>query len=249
MADQPDEGWATNDLSLTGAFTWAKSLQEGTETTGVPLSISKYISQFDQPFVFVLSAEYALPAINTNKALSWALRDWKVGGLTQYSSGQPIEAPLANTSLGAQLFQTTFANRVPGVPLYTVSSLNCRCYDPSATFVLNLAAWANPAQGQFSSGAAYYHDYRYQRHPQENMNLGRNFRVRERYNLSIRAEFTNVFNRTCLNNPIANNFQAVQTRNPVTGLNSGGFGWINTATTSTQIGQPRSGTIVARFTF
>jgi hypothetical protein len=244
---------------LTGAFTWAKSLQEGTETTGIPAvsivndvanpSISKYISQFDQPFVFVLSAEYALPAIKTNKALSWALRDWKVGALTQYSSGQPIEAPLANTSLGAQLFQTTFANRVPGVPLYTVSNLNCRCYDPSTTFALNPAAWANPAQGQFSSGAAYYDDYRYQRHPQENMNLGRNFRVRERYNLSVRAEFTNVFNRTYLNNPSANNFQAVQTRNPVTGLNSGCFGWINTATTSTQIGQPRSGTIVARFTF
>jgi hypothetical protein len=246
-------------LSLTGAFTWAKSLQEGTETTGIPpvnivndvanRSVSKYISQFDQPFVFVLSSEYALPVFKTKKALSWALRDWKVGALLQYASGLPIEAPLSNTSLGAQLFQSTFANRVPGVPLYTVNNLNCRCYDPSTAFVLNPAAWSNPAEGQFSSGAAYYSDYRYQRHPQENMNLGRTFKMKERYSFSVRAEFTNIFNRTFLNNPLANNFQAVQTRNPVTGLNSGGFGWINTATTSTQFGQPRSGTIVARLTF
>jgi len=246
-------------LSLTGAFTWAKSLQEGTETAGAPpanvvndvanRSISKYISEFDQPFVFVVSTEYALPPFKTNKTLSWAIRDWKIGALLQYSSGLPIEAPIANTSLAGQLFQTTFANRVPGAPLYTVSNLNCRCYDPSTTFVLNPAAWTNPAQGQFGAGAAYYGDYRYQRHPQENMNLGRTFKVKERYSMSIRAEFTNIFNRTFLNNPSANNFQAVQTRNPVTGLNSGGFGWINTATTSTQFGQPRSGTIVARFTF
>jgi hypothetical protein len=110
-------------------------------------------------------------------------------------------------------------------------------------------SWSNFPEGQFSSGAAYYSDYRYQRHPQENMNLGRTFRMKEGYSLSVRAEFTNIFNRTFLNNPLANNFQAVQTRNPVTGLNRGGFGWISTATTSTQFGQPRSGTIVARFTF
>jgi hypothetical protein len=34
-------------------------------------------------------------------------------------------------------------------------------------------SWSNFPEGQFSSGAAYYSDYRYQRHSQENMNLGR----------------------------------------------------------------------------
>jgi hypothetical protein len=34
------------------------------------------------------------------------------------------------------------------------------------------------------------------RHPQENFNIGRNFRIKERMNLDFRGEFVNIFNRT-----------------------------------------------------
>ena len=34
------------------------------------------------------------------------------------------------------------ADRVPGVPLFTVPDLNCHCYDPANTFVLNPAVGA-----------------------------------------------------------------------------------------------------------
>jgi outer membrane receptor for Fe3+-dicitrate len=114
--------------------------------------------------------------------------------------------------------------------------------------VLNPAAWANPAPGQFSNSAEFYSDFRYQRHPQENLNFGRTFRIRERMALNLRVEFNNIFNRTYLNNPAAHNPFTSQTKNAA-GLNSGGFGYINTATTGVQLGQPRNGTIVARFTF
>ena len=67
---------------------------------------------------------------------------------------------------------------MPGVPLYTVD-LNCHCYDPNKTFALNPAAWADPPAGQFGTSAAYYSDYRTQRRPQENMNLGRTWRIKE----------------------------------------------------------------------
>ncbi len=93
------------------------------------------------------------------------------------------------------------------------------------------------------------------------MRLGRNFRVKERANLQVRAEFTNIFKRTGLNVPTNTNAFSTQTRNPQ-GLTSGGFGWINTAAVggaltsgaSVVAGQfatppPRQGTIVARFTF
>jgi hypothetical protein len=132
----------------------------------------------------------------------------------------------------------TFANRVPGVPLFT-QDINCHCFDPAKTFVLNPAAWSQPAAGQFGTAAAYYGDYRYQRRPVENLSLGRTFRFRESASVNIRMEFTNVFNRTEMNNPIVNNAQATQTA-------TGGFGFINTATT---FSPPRQGSIVARFQF
>ena len=81
---------------------------------------------------------------------------------------------------------------MPGQPLFTVD-LNCHCYDPNKTFVLNKDAWVDPPAGQFGSSAAYYSDYRSQRRPMENMNIGRTFRIGggdSRKNFSVRMEFT-----------------------------------------------------------
>jgi hypothetical protein len=136
-------------------------------------------------------------------------------------------------------------NRVPGQPLFT-QDLNCHCFDPNKTFALNPNAWSNPPLGQFGTAAAYYNDYRQQRRPSESMSLARNFRLRERMNIQIRAEFTNIFNRTEVNNPTSTNAFATRTTNTATGQNTAGFGWINTASVYSL---PRQGTLVARFTF
>jgi hypothetical protein len=77
----------------------------------------------------------------------------------------------------------------------------------------------------------------------------------------IRAEFTNIFNRTGLNVPTDSNAFATQTRNAA-GNTTGGFGWISTAAvggnktapTAAVAGTfvtplPRQGMLVARFTF
>jgi hypothetical protein len=146
----------------------------------------------------------------------------------------------------------TFANRVPGVPLFK-QDLNCHCFDPTQTFVLNPKAWVDPPAGQFGTSAPYYGDYRYQRRPNETLGLGRIFRVKERAQLNIRIEFTNIFNRAQAPNPTSFNATQTQTTNPVTGAATAGFGFVNTAATlvSTPVGTAtsRQGTIVARFTF
>ena len=59
---------------------------------------------------------------------------------------------------------------------------------------------------------ANYSDYRRQRRPTENMNVGRTWRVRERYSFNLRLELTNVFNRGFWGNPSATNAQATQSR-------------------------------------
>ena len=83
------------------------------------------------------------------------------------------------------------------------------------------------------------------------MNLGRTWRIKERYSLNIRAEFTNIFNRLFWNNPTATNAAAAQLRAP-NGNASSGFGYMNTSTFSQSSGVnilPRQGVLVARFTF
>ena len=135
--------------------------------------------------------------------------------------------------------------------LLFTENLNCHCFDPNATFVLNPAAWTNPPAGQFGTSAAYYSDYRAQRRPVENMNLGREWRIKERYRFNLRIEFTNIFNRTYVGNPTSTNALATQVR-VLTGATAGntasGFGYINTQSNTPQVG-PRNGVLVARFSF
>jgi hypothetical protein len=156
----------------------------------------------------------------------------------------PIKAPVAQNQLSSILFRSTFAERVAGESLFT-KELNSD-YDPSYDFVLNPKAWVDPPAGHFSYGAAYYSDYRYQRRPSEAVSLGRIFRLKEGLNLSIRADFQNIFNRPFPANPTSTNAKATQTVSPTTGKTISGFGYINTGSVAVP---PRSGLIVARISF
>jgi len=249
----------THGLEFGSAFTWAKQLTSGVEDDfgrggGVVINDvfnrrnQKALSSYDQPFQFVISGSYTTPRWSRSgaglKAVSWLARDWQIGALLRYASGLPIAAPSSTNSLATYLFQGTLFNRVPGVPLFT-QDLNCHCFDPNKTFVLNPAAWSNPAAGQWGTAAAYYNDYRYQRRPVENLSLGRNFRIKERASFQVRAEFTNVFNRTEATNPTATNALATQSKTTA-GATIAGFGYINTAAV---FSAPRQGQLVARFSF
>jgi hypothetical protein len=254
----------SSGLSFTSAFTWSKNLVLGAPTNVVTGSTgggalndvfdrnsNKALSPFDQPFIVNTALNYTLPTLHINKVLSWGIRDWTIGAFVVYSSGLPILAPAAQNNLNTLLLRNvagalSYANRVPGQPLFT-QDLNCHCFDPSKEFVLNPNAWADPAPGQFGVGAPYYSDYRFARVPNENLAFGRTFRIGERgMNFNIRAEFTNILNRTVIPTPTSTNAKATQTT--ANGLTTAGFGRINTAS-APGVPTSRQGLIVGRFTF
>jgi len=182
-----------------------------------------------------------------------------------YASGIPLTAPTTNTTgypgalalgtINNLTFQTgQYQLQVPGQPLY-LKDLNCHCFDPNTTFVLNPAAWTNPAPGQFG-GPTYSNDFRGERRPVENFGIGRQFHFLEKVSLNIRAEFTNIFNRTYMNNPSVTSPQTPAVCKTASGANGActqpgqlivsGFGAINT---STVYAPQRSGQLVAQFVF
>ena len=260
----------SHGLDVSSSFTWSKAFAEGTEGDIATLSPvapatndvfnhsqNKYLSGLDQPFLLVFSGTYTTPSTKGlgflgNKVVSAVVRNWQIGSVLRYGSGLPMLSPIASNGLAQLLFRQTgavgttggtFMNRVPGQPLFT-KDLNCHCFDPNAAFVLNPAAWVNPLPGQWGTSAAYYSDYRYERRPVEDMSLGRVFRVKEKASLEIRAEFTNIFNRTEFNNPTSNNALATQTLKG--SQTTAGFGYINNGTV---FSAPRQGQLVARFQF
>jgi hypothetical protein len=236
----------SHGLTVSAAFSWQKELQLG---TAGPINdvynrpVQKNIGPSSLPFSLGPAFSYTTPRLGPNRWIRLAIGDWTIGGVLRYQSGLPIQVPAGQNALSSVLFQSTFANRVPGVPLFT-QNLNCHCFDPNRTFVLNPAAWTEPGPGQFGTAAAYYNDYRYARRPAENASLSRSFRIRERMRLEFRAIFNNPFNRTYINNPTSTNALATQSVNAA-GQTVSGFGYISTGTWTS----PRSGLLEGRFEF
>ena len=254
----------SHGLQATFGFTWSKSLDTLNGTPDVQnLALAKSVSSLDQPLVTRIGFTYTLPKWGP-KAVSYVVRDWFLNAFAYYASGIPLAAPTANTTgYPANLASGTINNitfqaaqpqvRVAGQALY-LKDLNCHCFDPNTTLVLNPAAWADPAPGQYG-GAFYYSDFRGERRPVENLAIGRQFRIKERASLNLRMEFQNIFNRTYLNNPSVASPQTAPVCKLPSGANGAcsageqvvsGFGLINT---STVLYQPRSGQLVAQFVF
>jgi hypothetical protein len=266
----------SHGLDLSSSFTWQQELVMGSETTGTTSgstggivnnvfdrSVNKYISTYSRPFVWITSVDYLLPKLPVNKALSIAIRDWRIGLVMNLSSGRPIQVPAASSTSVTSLytFQSTFANRVAGQPLFLrtvknadgtkttrpLSDLNDRsAFDPLTDFVLNPAAWQDPPAGQYSTSTGFYNDYRYPRHPEAKLSIGRLFRLREGMSLSIRADFDNALNRFVLSDSLLTSTNAIATQTwNASGTTLSGFGRYNAASANSQ----RRGLIVARFQF
>jgi len=261
----------SHGLQFDFGFTWSKSLDTFGGTPDVQnRALAKGISSLDQPLVTRIGFTYTLPKFEINKIASYAIRDWMFNGFLYYASGITLAAPTANTSgyptalaatgtISNLTFQTGQLQTRTGQPLF-LQDLNCHCFDPNTTFVLNPAAWATPAPGQYGR-QTYYSDYRGQRRPVENFAFGRQFRLGREgaRTLSIRAEFTNIFNRTYLNNPTVNGVGISPQTPPSCKLPTGGTGscspglQINTGfgaiATATVQYPPRTGQLVAQFRF
>jgi Carboxypeptidase regulatory-like domain len=254
----------SHGLQVDFAFTWSKSMDNFGGTPDVQnRGLAKSISSLDQPLVTRIGLTYTLPKWGP-KVVSWVVRDWTLSPFLYYASGIPLAAPTANaTGYPSNLATGTISNLTfqtgqyqvrTGQPLY-LQNLNCHCFDPNTSFVLNPAAWTNPAPGQYG-GATYYNDFRGERRPTENFGFGRQFRFRERVTMNIRAEFTNIFNRTYLNNPSTTSPQTAPVCKLPSGANGAcstsglqvvsGFGSFNNSTT---LYPPRTGQLVAQFQF
>jgi Carboxypeptidase regulatory-like domain/TonB dependent receptor-like, beta-barrel len=266
----------SHGLTLQGAYTWAKELTNGANSDTSYLTpqdpiinnvydtkSNKQISGFDQPQTLVISFSYTSPKTKIfgdsggAKAFQWLVRDWTTSGVLKYASGMMIRTPPSNNGLlnALQIGSannpalwgggTTLENYVPGQSCLAVDPNSH--FDPTKTLALNPAAWTDAGTGQYGVSAPYYNNCRWQRQPQESISLGRIFRVKEKYQLQIRMEFQNAFNRVQLSAPsVVFSGTGPQFGNP-NGALSAGFGYVNTLNGAGVT--PRSGQLVARFVF
>ncbi len=236
---------------------------------------NKQISSLEHPQVLTLTFNYTTPNNKFGgdgagaKALQWLSRDWTLGGVFRYQSGELLETPSANNNflyqlgVGSQDNPALFSspqgleNYVPGQSFFAPGFNPNSHFDPTTTLVLNPNAWTQPGPAQFGVSAPYYIQNRWQRQPAESLSIARVFRIKEKYQIQVRAEFQNIFNRVFYSLPATGNGTGTATGTtfnnpfPVPGSTSGalnaGYGFVNAFNGAGA--QPRTGQIVARFQF
>jgi hypothetical protein len=269
----------SHGLVFNANYTYSKTMALTTTQDPFNRNLGKNLSAFDLPHQFRLTAQYEVPRINSNlpvlknKVVAYALSGWGTGWSLSYQSAPLVGLPTSSGSVPISNFLGYGpgpAQLIPGMSPWSVDwtdlsgvhhtdplDINCHCFDPTKTQVLNPAAWTNVPNGQFAANQSSIRAFRGIRIPVENANFGRNFRIKERYSLNIRIEFTNIFNRlqlpfgTTTGGVNLGNFTTTPTTftsGPNKGLYSGGFGTIVTPLNGSVTGQ-RAGTLVARFIF
>ena len=271
----------SHGLTANANYTWSKTLALTATPDPFNRNLGKNLSPYDVPQQFRVSAQYEVPRFHSgiwgNKVVSSIVSGWGTGWYLNYQSASLVGLP---TSSGAAPISNILgygpgpAQLIPGMSPWSVDwtdnsgnhhtdplDINCHCFDVTKTVVLNPKAFTNVPDGQFGANQASIRGFRGFRFPAENANFSRTFRIKERYTLQVRAEFTNIFNRvqyTVVGGPaVTSQTNAINLGNfttaPTTfttgnnkGLYSGGFGTIVPETNAVGM---RAGTIVARITF
>jgi hypothetical protein len=268
----------SHGLTLNANYTYSKQLTLSSSPDVFNRQLGKNLGANDLPHQFRLSAEYQTPRVGPgipvlgNRLVSYALGGWGLGIYAQYQSAGQLDRPLNGAAqpisdwLGrgpgdAQLKLdsngkpmnpwsvnwTDYSGKVHTDPI----DINCKCFDPAKTLVLNPAAWESVPNGQWANSFSDIRYYRGIRRPQESANFSRNFRFAKdgRVTLQVRVEVNNVFNRMLLPNPTSALTSFTAPATVVGGVYTGGFGSFGNITGGTGLGAQRSGLLVGRLQF
>jgi len=150
-------------------------------------------SDFDIRNSIAGAVSYELPAPAWGRISNAVLRGWAADGLVRVSSAPPINITVTVISPAVGAYRTQ-AQIVPGQPFWIPDSTQ-----PSGT-ALNPAAFTTPPPGQVgdfprnSLRSPYSID-------QTDLAMRRRFKLTDRLNLSVRAEYFNVFNHPMFGAP------------------------------------------------
>ena len=241
---------AAHGISTQASYSWSQTHGDvdtgfeelwgtgGLQNTDDLQSEAKNIADFDVTHIVKGYIIYQLPfgrgqmlLGNASRLVDEIVGGWSLNGDFHYSSGSPISVRSTNYYVG---FNSVYVNLVPGCKMTSGSR---KLYQPW----LNAACFQNPQAGAFGgpvpqlgTGGAFQEQVRNPGVATEDLGLHKSVSAGadKQYNLTLRLEFFNVFNRHALGGPDTN------LADPLFGyvLGYGGVG-------------PRIGQFGARFTF
>jgi hypothetical protein len=221
-------------LTYHGAFTYSKDIGMTTSIL-IPQYINRdyYATSLDRTFHFVFSASYDLPFGKNKQMLqhgvgAWIAGGWSLQGIFNHYSGSLFTITASGSSLNAP-GNTQTANLINPNVTKTGNGISSTNVSPAAS-VTN--AYFNPLAYQSVSAVAFgtggFDQLRGPGNDNIDMNLFRNFRLTERFNLQIRGEGFNIANTPHFNNPSGTNVSNMSLNPDGTLKALGGFMQITT---------------------
>jgi hypothetical protein len=181
-------------------------------------------SDFNHTHVSSISYEYRLPELKSlNRGLRPVLGSWELTGILTMYSGDPLTvlSGVDNSRTGIGQDRAVLTGTPLGSGACTDPTKSCVNYINPSSFTANtVGTYGSVSKGQFTG--PHFLDW--------DMGIFKNFDLTERARLQFRAEFFNIFNHTNL-------------LDPVTTVNTAGFGSITSAN------DPRIGQLAMKISF
>jgi len=164
---------------------------------------AKNISDFDVTHIVKGYIIYNLPMgrgkallSNASTVVDSIVSGWSLNGDFHYSTGSPISVHSTNSYPG---FNSVYVNLVSGCKLTNGSAKLNQTW-------LNKSCFQNPAAGQLGTAGNFLSQLRNPNTLTEDLSIHKNLAVGadKQYNLALRMEFFNVFNRDALAGPNTN---------------------------------------------
>lgn len=184
----------SDGLTLFGYLTWSKSFSlANTQYPGaryMQLDPNAALS-FSFSWAYELPFGKGKPLLGGNsRVVNAVVSGWKVNGFFKYSSGLPLTITAGAGSLGA-IGYTQWGNAVAGVSPYLVTSPGD--FTPTSKF-LNSAAFTTTTGfnfGNLNSNLSWVRGFWFK---EENLTIGRVFRITEQVKLDLSGDAANPFN-------------------------------------------------------
>ncbi len=190
----------SNGFAVRSSFTWSKNINVGCASYWESCNIqdpynlrsNRSVDDVDVPIVFTVSALYQLPfgankTFATSGVSSKIFGGWQVNGIVAARGGQPF-TPTIN-------FDNANSNGATQRPNVTGSSVGPK----SLNEYFNTAAYSVPAP--YTYGSAGRNSLRGPGYTDVDFSVFRNFAIKERYTIQLRAESYNLFNHPNFANP------------------------------------------------
>jgi outer membrane receptor protein involved in Fe transport len=196
-------------------YAWSKSLDTGTGNghgSGVDIYQNAYdpsanygLSDFNSGNTFVGQVVYELPFGHERQFALHGVADqiaggWRISTLFQWHGGVPF-TPVIQSSVASGIDPGLAPSLNAGSTLYPEQVGDPKVSNPTISHWFNPAAFANPAPGSF--GNTHRNTLIGPGYTDVDLSLGKEFPLRERMTLEIRADAYNAFNHINYANPDA----------------------------------------------